>query len=265
MRPILRKSIALSPVFLFILACVSITPAVPTATPTPARTQTQVPLSQQLTLTSKPISEEVKQSGKFPDYKITAQIPQLTGGDDPHVQELNQRLNDLVQGQVDMWRQDFQQLPLTSLSNGSFLDASYKLIFQRGDIWSFKFDFSFYADTAAHPGLNSETLNYDLAQGKKLTLDNLFLPNSNYLETISAYCITDLKRRNPGFDDTFLQGANPTPENYRNWNITSNGLLITFDEYQVAPYAAGPQAVTIPYSELKSIIDPSGPLVTFIK
>jgi hypothetical protein len=37
-------------------------------------------------------------------------------------------------------------------------------------------------------------------------------------------------------------------------------LLITFDEYQVAPYAAGPQKVAIPYSELRALINPQGPL-----
>jgi hypothetical protein len=231
----------------------------------PIPTPTPIPLSQQVTLTSVPILEQVTQSRKFPDYKISAQIPVLTGSDDPRVQAFNQRLHELVQQPVDMWRQDFIQLPITPISNGSFLDVTYKLILQRGDLWSFKFDFSFYADTAAHPGLNSETLNFDLAEGKELTLGDLFLSNSNYLETISAYCVTDLKRQNPGIDDPFLQGANPMPENYRNWNLTADGLMITFDEYQVTPYAAGPQTVTVPYGELKSLTEPDGPLTAFVK
>jgi hypothetical protein len=52
----------------------------------------------------------------------------------------------------------------------------------------------------------------------------------------------------------------PTPENYRNWNIATDGLMITFDEYQVAAYAAGPQTVVVPYSELQAVIDPASPL-----
>jgi hypothetical protein len=52
-------------------------------------------------------------------------------------------------------------------------------------------------------------------------------------------------------------------ENYRNWNITPDGLMITFDEYQVAPYAAGPQTVTVPYSELRGLINPEGVLKQF--
>jgi hypothetical protein len=36
--------------------------------------------------------------------------------------------------------------------------------------------------------------------------------------------------------------------------------MITFDEYQVAPYAAGAQTVVIPYRELQTVIAPAGPL-----
>ncbi|MFO7584726.1 MAG: DUF3298 domain-containing protein, partial [Anaerolineales bacterium] len=50
----------------------------------------------------------------------------------------------------------------------------------------------------------------------------------------------------------FSGGAEPLPENYRNWNLTYEGLLITFDEYQVAPYAAGMQQVLVPFDVLEN-------------
>ncbi len=83
------------------------------------------------------------------------------------------------------------------------------------------------------------------------------------LDKIANYCIAQLKTRNIGFE-AFTSGAQPTPENYGNWNITPDGLLITFDEYQVAAYAAGPQEVVVPYTELQSVIDPHGPLQGFL-
>ena len=61
----------------------------------------------------------------------------------------------------------------------------------------------------------------------------------------------------------FSDGAKPTPENYAVWNISAEGLVITFNEYQVAAYAAGPQEVVIPFAALKDILDPQGPLNTF--
>jgi hypothetical protein len=233
-------------------------------TPPHAPTATSAPsISHQVTLMTVPFQEE-HSGDAFPSYKITSQTPQLTGSDDPRVRALNQRLNQLVADEVDLFRQGFRQLPITPLSNGSWLEAEYTLVSRMGDLWSFKFDFLFYSDTAAHPGLNTISINYDLAQGRELTLGDLFLPNSNYLEVISNYCVAELSWQT--YSDSFwLEGANPTPENYRNWNITPEGVVITFGEYQVAPYASGPQTVIVPYRELQAITNPDGPLAESIQ
>ena len=256
---ILSSGIAL----LAVLACnVTFTTSFPTPTIVPsahAPTATSAPsISQQVTLVSVPFSE-TNPGSTFPQYTLTASTPQLSGSEDPRVQAFNQRLNGVIAKEVDMWRQNFQQLPITPYSNGSSLEVKYILVSQIGDLWSFKFDFSFYSDTAAHPGLYSITLNYDLGQGRELALNDLFLPNSNYLETISNYCVAELKKQ-PYSDSFFLDGAKPTTENYRNWNITAEGLMITFDQYQVAPGASGPQIITMSYEVLKAVINPQGPL-----
>lgn len=244
---------------LFLLMACNAPMFVPTVTPSPVPpAATSVPLSQQVTLISVPFNEADPGAG-YPPYTLAAQIPQLTGTDDPRVLAFNQRLEGLVMTEVDTFRQGFKQSPITPMSNGSFLEVSYTLVSQIGDLWSLKFDFNFYTDGAAHPGLNSRTLNYDLAQGRELALGDIFLPNANYLEVISTYCIRELSQQ-PFFDGAFTTGADPTVENYRNWNIASDGLLITFETYQVAPGAAGPQQVLVPYTELTSILDPQGPL-----
>ncbi|HEX9334170.1 MAG TPA: RsiV family protein [Anaerolineales bacterium] len=250
------KLIITSFILLIILACNALAPA-PTVTPLPALpTATPVILiSQQVTLISAPYNE----TNQTPPYTITSQTPQLAGSDDPRVQAFNQRLNELVTKEVDTFRQSFLQNTAPTVNNGSSLEVTYKLISQINDIWSIKVDFSFYSDGAAHPGLYSITVNYDLGQGKELTLDDLFLPASNFLEVISNYCVNELSKQ-PFFDSSFSDGAQPTLDNYRNWNITPDGLMITFDEYQVAPYAAGPQTVIVPFSELQAIINPQGAL-----
>jgi hypothetical protein len=243
-----------------ILACNALA-AVPTITPSPVPPTvppTTVSLSQQVTLISAPFTE----TNQTPHYTITSQTPQLAGSNDPRVQAFNQRLNEIVTKQVDMFRQSFlQNTAPPATEAGSSLDVKYTLVSQIADIWSIKLDFSFYSDGAAHPGLNSSTVNYDLGQGKELALSDLFLSDSNYLEVISNYCIAELSKQ-PFFDTPFQEGAKPIPENYRNWNITKDGLMITFDEYQVAPYAAGPQTVLVPYSTLQEVINPQGPLST---
>jgi len=262
------KTFFLSLFVLSVLACnATFNVLAPTATvPAPTATiiSTAAPLlSSQVKLVSVPFIE-TNPGANFPTYTITAQTPQLTGSDDPRVLAFNQRLSDLVSKEVEVWRKSFQELPVTPLSNGSSLEVTFTTISQISDLWSFKFDFSFYADTAAHPGLNSLTLNYDLGQGRELKLGDLFMSGSAYLETISAYCTTELQKQ-PYADVFTLQGAGPALENYRNWNLTPDGIMITFDAYQVAPGAAGPQQVNVPFSVLTAFIDPQGPLAAVVR
>lgn len=251
-----NRILLLNLVLFFVLACNALVP-VPTATPSPLpSTATPVVLlSQQVTL----VSQSSEETNQTPPFTIKVQMPQLTGSDDPRVLAFNQRLNELVTTEVDTWRASFLENTFPTVTNGSFLEVTPALISQIGDIWSFKFDFHFYSDGAAHPGTYTITLNYDLDRGKELALADLFLTNSNYLETIANYCKTELSKQ-LFFEGPFAEGANPTVENYGNWNIIPNGLMITFEEYQVGPYAAGPQVIQVPLETIRQISDPNGPL-----
>ena len=256
-----RKSILAftSIIVLLMLACnATFTVGYPTATiepPTVVPTNTSVPLSGQVTLVSQPYIE----TNQEPAFTITAQIPQLSGSDDPRVGAFNQILNEVVQNEIVVFRGEFMRGPFLEVSTNSFLEVTYELVSQYDDIWSFKFFYSFYTNGAAHPGDFSHTVNYDLQAAKVLSLGDLFITGSNYLEAISNYCTSELGKQ-PFFDGAFTTGSDPTLENYRNWNITPQGLMITFDTYQVAPGAAGPQIIVIPYGQITTLVDPEGPL-----
>jgi hypothetical protein len=56
------------------------------------------------------------------------------------------------------------------------------------------------------------------------------------------------------------EGIPPSPEYFRNWTFDTRGVTITFDEYQVAPYAAGTPSVLIPYWYLAPHIRAGAPL-----
>lgn len=232
--------------------------------PVPAATsQPVLPIMvEPVELKSSPINEE----SQAPVYKITAQIPYLDPSTDPKVQAFNTEIKAVVDGEVAAFKGSMAEMPAEPISAGSSLDIQYQLIGQKGNIWSIQFNVNGYADGAAHPYHYSITFNYDLQNAKKLTLEDVFLPNSNYLQVLSDYSKTELTTRNIGFEEGFQQGADPTPENYRNWNVSNEGfLVITFDEYQVAPYAAGQQIVTIPLSSLGQVINMQGPLAPFLQ
>ena len=99
----------------FLLACdATFSVGYPTSVPSPfveVSTPTTAPsFSQTLTLVSVPFIE-TDPGTNFPTYTLTAQTPQLTGSDDPRVIALNQRLNELVKSEMELFRKSFQELP----------------------------------------------------------------------------------------------------------------------------------------------------------
>ncbi len=123
----------------------------------------------------------------------------------------------------------------------------------------------------AHPGFYHVPLTLDFTTQAPLELADLFLPGSDYLGRLSQLAIRQLQGREGIFPETlqltpapdgqgFASGAGPHPDNYRVWALSPHGLWLVFDPYQVAPWAAGPQFVLIPYSDLADLLDPSGPL-----
>jgi len=260
MKPLHQTVAFVSALMLCLQAC-GTPPVSATATPPPAVPEaTTIPLNQQVILTSISFREE----GQAPAYTIASQTPKLSGSEDARVQEFNKQVAMLIQSEIEYFRKNIlTQMPDNSSSASSSFNTQYTLVFQGGALWSLKFDFAGYAAGAAYPYHYSSALNYDLEQGRKLALSELFPKDSNYLDAISRYCIAELSRRDIGFYGGFQQGAEPKPDNYRNWNITASGLLITFDEYQVAPFAVGAQSVTIPYRELNTLINSKSPLAMF--
>jgi hypothetical protein len=233
---------------------------IPTLTLAPPTLPPPTPmLSQIVSIQPSPFSE----TGNAPVYTITAQIPTLQGSSDTRVTNFNTLIEQIIQDEIAQFKTDvlaFASNP--PIAAGSSFDLQYSIIGQRADIWSIKLEIYVYSDGAAHPNGYSRTLNYDLSNGREITLDELFLSGSNYLQVLSDFCKTQLSTRDIGFE-MFSAGADPLAENYQRWNISDEGLVITFDPYQVAAYAAGPQLVTIPFSELQSIINPQGALAVF--
>lgn len=239
------------------------TSAALTSTDTPpTATETAQPTMQSaaLILTAKENSEKSEK----PRYSITVRQPYVEWGGDPRAETFNRAVDARIQTDTQSFKDNLHQLPDEPLytETESFLSIDFQPTNNANGILSVLLQSSFYTAGAAHPGHYSYAINFDLRDGKTLNLEDLFLPNSAYLQTISDVCIADLKARDR-LD--WGDGAAPKPENYLVWNITPDGLLITFDEYQVTSYAMGPQSVVVPYAVLQPYFRPSGPLAAFLK
>jgi hypothetical protein len=237
----------------------SVTPPVPTAQG-PIVLDPSRPLGQQVTVSAMNFQE----SGEAPNYIITASIPTIIGIDDPRVKAFNDLTYSIFQLFSGELKNSLLEMPATPITTGSSLDMQFSLVSPPGDIISIKYLITGYADGASQIFHNIRTVSFNIEKGQVVAIEQLFLPGTSYLQVISDNCRAELAARNISFEG-FASGADPLVENYQNWNITADGLMVTFNEEQVASYSAGPQTVTVPYSALKDIIDPQGPLGKFIQ
>lgn len=227
------------------------------------------------------VSRQIKEKNKKLKYEVDVAYPQLTGSVDPNFEKFNQSVRSLMNRKVSDFKKEMtptaEDEPAPDVSTsagdeslGSDITIGYEVALAKDDLIGLEFTVSSYSAGAAHPNSYTEVVNFDLKNGKLLKLADLFQPGSKYLQTLSTYCIQDLKKQAKGPDamldeDWIQRGAAAELTNYDNWTITRKGLAITFDPYQVGPYAAGPQHVLIPYAALKEIIKPDAPVGQFVK
>lgn len=232
--------------------------------------ETEFMVSQQpveFTAVVRVVPKVIRENNKEGKYSVEAEYPQIEG--DARFDKFNSAARSLVTKDVAAFKtgetaalEEDGELPEETQT--SSLDIGYQIRLATDDLISVEFTEGQYSRGAAHGNSITAVLNFDVKNGKRIELADLFHPKSNYLSVISAYAIKDLKDQSKKNDmlmeDQIQDGAAARADNYRAWTITRKGLWITFDPYQVAAYAAGPQHVLVPYSALKQIVKPDGPI-----
>jgi len=219
----------------------------------------------------------IKEANKEAHYTIDAEYPQIEG--DARFEKFNREARAMIAKDVAAFKTSETAAEgdadagtdAPAETGDSTQNIGYEIRLATDDLISVQFTEDSYSRGAAHPNQLTSVLNYDVKNGKKLALADLFNPKANYLSVISAYCTKDLKQQSQQSKDSMLSddmiqsGASARADNYKAWAITKKGLWITFDPYQVAAYAAGPQYVLVPYAALKDIVKPDGPLAGLAK
>jgi|SRR5215831_2107420 len=235
-------------------------------------TVTQQPY--QFTVNAQVAPKVIKEANKQKLYVVNAEYPQIDG--DSRFDGFNKEARALLTKDVAAFKAAATSEEAndvsgpTSETQASTMDAGYDFYYATDDLISVAFTESTYQRGAAHGNSSTQVINYDLKSKKKLALADLFQDKSKYLSVIASYCQKELKDRAKKPDtmlepDLFESGAGPRASNYSAWNITRKGLWITFDPYQVAAYAAGPQYILVPYSALSDLIKPDGPIAIYAK
>ena len=124
---------------------------------------------------------------------------------------------------------------------------------------------SFYSFTGgAHGSSGVNATLVDLRTGRSVKPADVFQPSAAWRRTLSDIARTDLKRQfvdRPGFEDALEPARfDKLMEDPQRYLFKAFALELIFNQYEVAPYAAGMYRVTIPYSRLTGMLRPNGPV-----
>lgn len=198
----------------------------------------------------------IRESG--PHFNIVANYPVLTGSGSS-VESANREIRRVAEDLVTPFRTEQRESTAGGTPEGApwTLDIDYDQPY-RADRYLAILLSGYDFRGGAHGMPVIEPLIIDMANGGRVPPEGLFVSGADWLTALSKRCYAEFKGRDLlGPDDDWLKtGTEPKPENYRLLYPGPDGLTVTFPPYAVAPYAAGPQDVLIPYGELAPILDP---------
>ncbi|MDB5237142.1 MAG: Immunogenic protein precursor [Parcubacteria group bacterium] len=155
-----------------------------------------------------------------------------------------------------------QDIHMQGLDQGRIytLDATYKMY--RGT-HTVSYVYMFAADTlGAHPNEYYKTFTFDTTTGDQLAIGDIFQPNSNYFQLLSARVRADLPaminkiQAGAADTDTINVGTQPITDDFQAWYIDGSSLVILFAPYQVGPYSVGTILDPIPLSTFTNVLKP---------
>lgn len=201
---------------------------------------------------------EAKLTDTGPGYSVAASYPVFQ---DPALAGINDTVRAFVEGLAKPFVEeqgtsladtaDLPDLPPSSLEvayDTPFVTDRYVLIGFNGYEYS----------GGAHGMPIIQPLVIDRADGGRIPPEGLFKPDAPWLDRLSSHCLDALSQDEElaSDPDWLTSGTEPKAENYQLLYPGPEGLTVIFPPYAVAPYAAGPQEVLIPYSHLADVLDP---------
>jgi hypothetical protein len=238
------------------------------STPTPAtETQLQKPTQAQsiqkrwkniFAVKTHSISE--KHEGYCP-YEISAEYPEAISRK-PAVKKFNKWIKRKILADVKRFRWlELRAEPRAkkegrkSLTEG--LGLFFEIYFANERLISLRLTHQVMAAGQMHPIDYYETINYDLRKQRSLVARDVF--RRGYLKVFSSYSrkyLTDTYEISN--DDWLNEGTRARRYNFENWTLVPDGVLISFEDYQVSSHSFGQPELIIPYSRLRRVLRTRG-------
>jgi Protein of unknown function (DUF3298) len=178
----------------------------------------------------------------------------------------NQQVQSVIKKIESDFAKDLELSPPSKLSQPNNLTVKSDIMFNKPRLISIRFVQSVFITGRLRSFVKTQSLNFDVRRGRTLKLSNVFKNGSHYLKTLSTSSYDTLLKRIDDADSTtnkqssplrlevLKKGTAPEPKNFAAWNLTPQGLMITFDPSKVAAASLGPQLVVIPYQDLKLML-----------
>ncbi|HEY0695635.1 MAG TPA: RsiV family protein, partial [Kribbella sp.] len=111
--------------------------------------------------------------------------------------------------------------------------------------------FTIGSDTGVHPVTTYTALNYDLSDHAPITFDTLFQPGAQPLEVLNPIVQRELDKRGAtgqlSLNDLGVKA-------YQNFAITDDAVIFFFSQDGLLPHEAGPLQVSVPRTNLASLL-----------
>ncbi|MGM0904058.1 MAG: DUF3298 domain-containing protein [Bacillota bacterium] len=133
--------------------------------------------------------------------------------------------------------------------------GTYEVKNNQRDVLSFSFSNYTYHHQAAHGMTYIKSLTFDLKQGKRVRLKDLFKPDSDYIDRISSLIQSQITEREIPLLEDFT-----TIQPDQDFYIADKTLVIYFQLYDLTPYVFGFPMFPLSVYDLQDIIVEDGPL-----
>lgn len=110
-----------------------------------------------------------------------------------------------------------------------------------------------YFTGGAHGGRGTYFINIDPVTGKKITLDDIL--KTGYKEPLRQIGETQFNGKYVQSDSTAVSDFQFEDDKFQlndNYGILKDGIKFFYNIYEIAPYAAGTQEISIPYQDIKA-------------
>ncbi|MEK7606519.1 MAG: DUF3298 domain-containing protein [Patescibacteria group bacterium] len=194
-------------------------------------------------------------------YVIDVSVPRTT----------NNALNEAVTAYVNARAKEFAEMYApemfseADLENLGFNDGRQYELSITGEAWDYNnlsgisvlvytYTGGAHGSTVYVPFMNDDV-------GTPVSLRDLFVPNAPYLERIAGdiqpTLREELEEGDMYVEEFFIEGTKPSEGNFFVDQIDDGGITFVFQEYQVAPYAAGTPRTTVSLTSLTDILNPT--------